>query len=92
MPKRTLAELTEVAMVHGLDPNAPAIAVANATRPDERVIIATVGTVAAALDSAHPEGPVLVMIGEALRYATPSEALSHADSVAHMLDALPEQT
>jgi uroporphyrin-III C-methyltransferase / precorrin-2 dehydrogenase / sirohydrochlorin ferrochelatase len=92
MPKRTLAELTEVAMVHGLDPNAPAIAVANATRPDERVIIATVGTVAAALDSAHPEGPVLVMIGEALRYATPGEALSHTDSVAHMLDALPEQT
>ena len=66
MPKRTLAELTEIALAHGLDPNTPALAVANATRPDERGLISTVGAIAAALDAAHPDGPVLVMIGEAL--------------------------
>ena len=69
MPKRTLAELTEIAITHGLDPNTPALAVANATRPDELVVVSTVGAIAAALDAAHPEGPVLIMIGEALRYA-----------------------
>jgi len=73
MPKRTLSELAEIAMAHGLDPKTPAIAVANATRVDEQVIISTVGAMAADLGAAHPEGPVLVMIGEALRSANAAE-------------------
>ncbi len=67
MPKHTLAELTAVAMAHGLDPATPALAVANATRPDEQVLVSTLGAIA---DAVHPEtfaGPVLVLIGEALR-------------------------
>ncbi|MET1045938.1 MAG: uroporphyrinogen-III C-methyltransferase [Hyphomicrobium sp.] len=89
MPKRTLAELTQVALVHGLDPNTPTLAVANATRPDERVIISTVGSIAAALDDAQPDGPVLIMIGEALRTITVREAAQQADAIIATLDATP---
>ncbi|MGQ0456692.1 MAG: uroporphyrinogen-III C-methyltransferase [Hyphomicrobium sp.] len=67
MPKRTLPELTAIAMAHGLDPATPAFAVANATRQDEAVLRSTVGEIAAALHAADFEGPVLVMMGEALR-------------------------
>jgi uroporphyrin-III C-methyltransferase/precorrin-2 dehydrogenase/sirohydrochlorin ferrochelatase len=92
MPKRTLAELTQVALVHGLDPNTPTIAVANATRPDERVFLSTVGAIAAVLDEAHPEGPVLVMVGEALRYATVRDAADEAEAIVAALDAMPGQS
>ncbi|MFA5955399.1 uroporphyrinogen-III C-methyltransferase [Hyphomicrobium sp.] len=89
MPKRTLAELTEVALVHGLDPKTPTIAVANATRPDERVFISTIGAIAAELEAAHPDGPVLVMVGEALRYATVRDAAEQAEAIVAALDAIP---
>jgi uroporphyrin-III C-methyltransferase/precorrin-2 dehydrogenase/sirohydrochlorin ferrochelatase len=92
MPKRTLAELTEIAVSHGLDPNTAALAVANATRPDEQVFVSTVGAIAAALGAAHPDGPVLVMIGEALRHASARDVAGHAAAVASVLDALPEMT
>jgi uroporphyrin-III C-methyltransferase / precorrin-2 dehydrogenase / sirohydrochlorin ferrochelatase len=65
MPKRTLAELAENALAHGIAPDTPAIAVASATRPDEQVISATIATIAAKLADAAPAGPVLVMIGQA---------------------------
>ena len=92
MPKRTLAELTEIALAHGLDPKTPALAVANATRPDEQVFVSTVGAIAATLGAAHPDGPVLVMIGEALRYATARDAADQAGAVLSALDVLPELT
>lgn len=69
MPKRTLPELTRIAMAHGLDPATPALAVANATRPDEWVLRATVATIGDDLHAHQIDGPVLVMIGEALRAA-----------------------
>ncbi len=89
MPKRTLAELTEVALVHGLDPKTPTIAVANATRPDECVFVSTVGAIASVLEAAHPEGPVLVMIGEALRHATVRDAAEQAEAIVAAFDAMP---
>ena len=92
MPKRTLAELTDVALVHGLDPNTPTVAVANATRPDEAVFISTVGAIAADLEEAHPEGPVLVMIGEALRYATVRDSVEHAEAIISTLAPIPERS
>jgi uroporphyrin-III C-methyltransferase/precorrin-2 dehydrogenase/sirohydrochlorin ferrochelatase len=89
MPKRTLAELTEIAIAHGVDPNTPALAVANATRPDEQVFVSSVGAIAAALDAAHPDGPVLIMIGEALRYATSASVAEEAGALATALGKLP---
>lgn len=76
MPKRTLAELTALAISKGLAATTPAIAVANATRPDEQVLASTLGEIAARLGKADIEGPVLVMIGEALR---PALAESRSD-------------
>jgi uroporphyrin-III C-methyltransferase/precorrin-2 dehydrogenase/sirohydrochlorin ferrochelatase len=92
MPKRTLAELTEVALVHGLDPKTPAVAVVNATRPDEQVLVSTVGAIAAELNAAHPEGPVLVMVGEALRYATARDGAGLTEALAATLGVLPGRT
>ena len=76
MPKRTLSELTTIAMAHGLDPATPAVAVANATRPDEAVLRSTVGEIATALHDAAFDGPVLVMIGEALRAPLAADELA----------------
>ena len=38
MPKKTLRELSARAIAQGLDPATPAVAVANATRPDETIV------------------------------------------------------
>jgi uroporphyrin-III C-methyltransferase/precorrin-2 dehydrogenase/sirohydrochlorin ferrochelatase len=92
MPKRTLAELTAIAVEHGLAPKTPAIAVANATRADEKVFVSSVEAIAAELEAAHPDGPVLVMIGEALRHATTRDAVDQAGAIVSALGALPELT
>ncbi len=86
MPKRTLPELTAIAMAHGLDPATPALAVANATRPDEWVLRSTVGKIGIDLQAAAVEGPVLVMLGEALREALdPVTSVSSAPVLAGAL-------
>jgi uroporphyrin-III C-methyltransferase/precorrin-2 dehydrogenase/sirohydrochlorin ferrochelatase len=66
MPKRTLAELSAMAIAHGLDPATPAAAVAGATRPDEAIVAGTIADIAARLDEADSTGPVVVLIGRAL--------------------------
>ena len=66
MAKKTLGELAGAALAHGLPPDTPAIAVADATRPEQTVIAATIADIAGRLDEAAPQGPVLVMIGRAL--------------------------
>lgn len=82
MPKRTLAELSDVAIRHGLDPATPAYAIANATREDEKVLRSTIGEIAHVLHDAHFGGPVLVLVGEALRADEFSPAVvSSADAV-----------
>jgi uroporphyrin-III C-methyltransferase / precorrin-2 dehydrogenase / sirohydrochlorin ferrochelatase len=63
MPTRTLPELVARAVEAGLDPATPAIAVERATRPDERVIAATIRDLPAGLAAEPPSGPVVVMIG-----------------------------
>jgi uroporphyrin-III C-methyltransferase/precorrin-2 dehydrogenase/sirohydrochlorin ferrochelatase len=66
MGRRTLAELAETAMRHGLDPATPAMAVIEATRPQQQIVSATIADIAARLHGAAPDGPVLIMIGRAL--------------------------
>jgi siroheme synthase len=51
----------------GMDPALPAVAVENAARPEQRVLRATVATLGGVLEEAAPGGPVLILIGEALR-------------------------
>jgi uroporphyrin-III C-methyltransferase/precorrin-2 dehydrogenase/sirohydrochlorin ferrochelatase len=66
MPKKTLRELSARAAEHGLDPATPAVAVANATRPDETIVPGTVGDIADRIEADAPGGPVLVMIGKVM--------------------------
>ena len=67
MPKKTLrAALQRAAIAQGLDPATPAVAVANATRPDETIVAATIATSRTGLKRAKLGGPVLVMIGRVL--------------------------
>jgi uroporphyrin-III C-methyltransferase / precorrin-2 dehydrogenase / sirohydrochlorin ferrochelatase len=65
MPTKTLPELVAKALKAGLDPATPAVAVERATRPDERVIAATIVELAARIAAEAPSGPVVVMIGRA---------------------------
>jgi uroporphyrin-III C-methyltransferase/precorrin-2 dehydrogenase/sirohydrochlorin ferrochelatase len=63
MPTKTLPDLVAAALKSGLDPATPAVAVACATRPDERVIAATIAALPARLVAEPAAGPVVVMIG-----------------------------
>jgi uroporphyrin-III C-methyltransferase/precorrin-2 dehydrogenase/sirohydrochlorin ferrochelatase len=66
MAARTIAEFAVLAVEHGLDPATPAIAVARATRPDERVIASTISDLPKQLVAQSVPGPLLVLIGRAL--------------------------
>ena len=72
MPKKTLRALTERAVAQGLDPATPAVAVANATRPDETVVTGTIADIADKINGAALDGPALVMIGKVLADAAES--------------------
>ena len=61
----------------GLDPQTPAIAIENASRSDERVITGTAGSLPGALRAAG-EGPVLILVGEALAVPQPVSLLAAA--------------
>jgi uroporphyrin-III C-methyltransferase/precorrin-2 dehydrogenase/sirohydrochlorin ferrochelatase len=66
MPVKTLPELVALALQAGLDPQTPAVAVEHATRPDERIVAATIAELPARLAAEPPSGPVVVMIGRVL--------------------------
>ncbi len=66
MPTRTFPQLVEKAMAQGLDVTAPVVAISRATRPDEQVIVGTLGDMSARLAGEKPPGPLLVLIGRVL--------------------------
>jgi uroporphyrin-III C-methyltransferase/precorrin-2 dehydrogenase/sirohydrochlorin ferrochelatase len=63
MPTRTLPDLVAKALAAGLDPATPAVAVAQATRADERFIAGSMAELPALLATEATPGPVVVMIG-----------------------------
>ena len=67
MPKKTIAELAARAIAGGLPPDTPAVAIANATRAEETVVVGTVGDIAVKLDGIPLPGPVLVLVGQVFR-------------------------
>ena len=77
MPTRTLEQLVERAVLAGLDPATPAVAVARATQPDQQVLAAPIGELPARLAVTPLGGPVTVMIGRvfAAEAAIPSPRL-----------------
>jgi uroporphyrin-III C-methyltransferase/precorrin-2 dehydrogenase/sirohydrochlorin ferrochelatase len=85
MPKKTLRLLSEHAIAHGLDPAMPAVAVANATRPDQTIVAATIATIADEIEASKLGSPVLVMIGRVL--ADVAATQKSADDAAAKHDA-----
>jgi len=67
MPKKTIGELAARAIAGGLPPDTPAVAIANATRAEETVVVGTVGDIAVKLDGIALPGPVLVLVGQVFR-------------------------
>jgi uroporphyrin-III C-methyltransferase/precorrin-2 dehydrogenase/sirohydrochlorin ferrochelatase len=86
MPVKTLPALIAHACAAGLDPATPAVAVAYATRAEERTIAGSVAELPALLAAEAPSGPVIVMIGsvfadhvhEAIRETAPTAAARQA--------------
>jgi uroporphyrin-III C-methyltransferase/precorrin-2 dehydrogenase/sirohydrochlorin ferrochelatase len=66
MPKRTLSALLDAAVANGLAPDTPAVALVNATRPNEHVERGTVATLAEQTSSCPAQGPMVVLIGRAI--------------------------
>jgi uroporphyrin-III C-methyltransferase/precorrin-2 dehydrogenase/sirohydrochlorin ferrochelatase len=69
MPARTFAEFSERAIAAGLNPNTPAIAIWNATRPGEKVLQSTVGALRREPLDRERREPLLVLLGAALATA-----------------------
>jgi uroporphyrin-III C-methyltransferase/precorrin-2 dehydrogenase/sirohydrochlorin ferrochelatase len=65
MPKKTIGELSTRAITSGLAPDTPAVAVANATRPEEIIVTGTMADIGEKLGAMSLPGPVLVFIGRA---------------------------
>ena len=63
MGLRNLAPLAREFVAHGASPDMPAAIVDNATRPSQRVVVATLGTLAAAAAKAGLRGPSIVIVG-----------------------------
>lgn len=71
MGAQTLGGFAAHLLEAGLDPATPALAIENVSRPDERVLAASIGTLPARLRAQAGEGPVLILIGEAMAGRVP---------------------
>jgi uroporphyrin-III C-methyltransferase/precorrin-2 dehydrogenase/sirohydrochlorin ferrochelatase len=82
MPVKTHAAFATAAIAAGLDGATPAVAVINATRPDETVIAATIADLPDRLAAAAVAGPAVVMIGRVFGRAAAGEAAAPSASQA----------
>jgi uroporphyrin-III C-methyltransferase len=73
MGVRTLPLVAQRLIEAGLRAATPAMAVENASRPEERRIVATLGQIAAQVAAARLEGPALILIGMAVASAAEAE-------------------
>src|SRR5256885_13610853 len=70
LPILGLSALPEIAarlLEHGADPDTPAAAIASGTLPDQRVVVATLATLAARVTAEGHEPPATVVVGEVVR-------------------------
>lgn len=63
MASRTLPTVSARLIEAGMAASTPAVAVENASRPDERQVVGTLGTLPALLAEAGVDGPTIVVIG-----------------------------
>ena len=87
MGLRNLEPLTREFLAHGASPDLPAAVVDNATRPTQRVVVSTLGRLAA--DAAELRGPSIVILGtvvtlrEKLDWYAPAFRDSERGGLAH---------
>lgn len=67
MATKTFAEFSQNAIEAGLDPLTPAIAIWNATRPEQAILQCALTEMSVALSREERSGPLLILLGEALR-------------------------
>jgi uroporphyrin-III C-methyltransferase/precorrin-2 dehydrogenase/sirohydrochlorin ferrochelatase len=67
MPLGTLRDLVERLLAAGVEPDRPACAMFNATRPSERAVSGSVGSIAGLIDAARIAGPCVLIVGSVLR-------------------------
>jgi uroporphyrin-III C-methyltransferase / precorrin-2 dehydrogenase / sirohydrochlorin ferrochelatase len=67
MPRKTLAALTAAAIAAQLDPQTPGLAILRATLSDQAAIAAPVAELAAQVAQENLAGPLLVILGQAVR-------------------------
>jgi len=72
MGRDQIGGVAERLIAHGRAPDTAAIAVENAGRPDARAIPARLADLGAALATAGPSGPVVVIVGEVAAHAAVS--------------------
>lgn len=83
MPGATWHEMAARLLAEGLAAETPALAVVNATRPDEERIPGTVGSLAARLATRRWNGPLLILYGSAFG---PAAGVSAGAGTAAMAD------
>jgi uroporphyrin-III C-methyltransferase/precorrin-2 dehydrogenase/sirohydrochlorin ferrochelatase len=64
-------------IAHGMAPDTPAAVVENGTRPEQKLVTATVATLARTIAGAGIVGPALIVVGEVVRLS-PAAALAAA--------------
>lgn len=69
MGRTTAQRLTAQLIAHGMPPDLPAAAIVNGTRPDQRVLLATLATLAEAVGSLNQAAPTLLVIGRVVALA-----------------------
>ena len=67
MGLRNLELLTQEFIARGVAPDMPAAIVENATRPNQKVVVATLETLAARTRTAELRGPAIVIVGTVVR-------------------------
>jgi uroporphyrinogen III methyltransferase/synthase len=69
MGRANLRQLTAALLAVGRAAETPAAAIASGTTPRQRTVVATLGTIADAVDQAELATPVVTVIGETARFA-----------------------
>ena len=74
MAVKTLRQVTTSLLEAGLAAATPAVAVENASRPNEAHVHGTLGTLADLMEASRPDGPTLVMIGSVVAMSRVTQA------------------
>ena len=81
MPRATLAEFVREAIAHGLVGDAPAVAIASATRAEQQHVAGPLAALPGLVSALPPGAPIVVILGAVARNA-PASSLPEAASAA----------